>query len=581
MNQTTHSLRSDTVEGGCRTYSQLHIAEYLMVVGPVIPTGHLPLFALCPPKESNPSRANHLKMHEKPHHPFNEIQPQGLLFLPTSSPNVHPDAFSMQATGATAAFNASPSQSSAPSDMVPISSSDRDIAASSLVLNGGDAAIFGTLPSSVNHHDHDSSHLPVPRWNSHEGNQWPNRLFTTAPPSPTGGTCLPLATFRVPLGQDSLDETQNPSQSLPLDPLNVFLIKLTPVNEIIYHNCRGNRPNLWPDIAEEIYNLQQEYGDLIVPFLAGGSQNTKDAKYRCGICLHSGIANPPHTTEKRRWDCSPDILSHGPRRIKPWFSPCGKGFPRDRDQRRHATKCKGCKRIQEGSLPPTIPTPSPSLSPIPPFPLENTTPQELVIPRSSSNNHTAGGYHTHVAEPTTFVPLHNWHQTQATHSPSAGLQRTNPPPRHPPTFYPHPYRGHQPHRHGRVHPANNAHEHPYVHPNAYPMGMPMSPFSSTMQSPGGGRGTSLNLISPHGADPILPQYNQPVHHQGGHAKQYDHDQVRFCTPLPELPSEKQSTKDVLARRGAITFSHRFTAATLILLGMSALFWFILRFFIYT
>ena len=181
-------------------------------------------------------------------------------------------------------------------------------------------------------------------------NKWPYRLFTASPPTSAD---LPgsIASFRLPRGQQELEESQDPSRYPTSDPLPTFLSRLRPINARIYENCRGNRPNLWPDIAKEILYLQDGYGDLIVPV----APPEVEPRYRCGICLHPNTTTRIHTTAKRRWDCSPDILSHGPRHIKPWYSDwcvfssvqfqnahclnSGKNFPRDRERRRHAQSC--------------------------------------------------------------------------------------------------------------------------------------------------------------------------------------------------------------------------------------------------
>jgi hypothetical protein len=147
-------------------------------------------------------------------------------------------------------------------------------------------------------------------------NQWPYRLFTTAPPTPSGGSTLPLGSFRVPPRQQDLEDLQNPSQAPPTDPTPRFVGELSQINRQIYNDCRGNRTSLWPVIAEEIYNLQVRYGELIV-FIPGSE---KKPRYRCGVCSHPNTPNPVHLNPKRRWDSSPDILSHGVHQIKPWFS---------------------------------------------------------------------------------------------------------------------------------------------------------------------------------------------------------------------------------------------------------------------
>jgi hypothetical protein len=147
-------------------------------------------------------------------------------------------------------------------------------------------------------------------------NQWPYRLFTTAPPTPSGGSTLPLWSFRVPPRQQDLEDLQDSSQAPPTDPTPRFVGELSWTNLQIYKNCRGNRPSLWPDIAEDIYNLQEQYGELIV--LIPGLE--RKPRYRCGVCSHPSTTNPVHTAPKRRWDSSPDILSHGVHQIKPWFS---------------------------------------------------------------------------------------------------------------------------------------------------------------------------------------------------------------------------------------------------------------------
>jgi hypothetical protein len=183
-------------------------------------------------------------------------------------------------------------------------------------------------------------------------NQWPHRLFTTAPPTPSGGYTLPLGPFQLPPKQQDLEDLQNPSQPPPIDPRPRFIGQLSPTNQQIYNNCRGNRTNLWPLIAEDIYNLQTRYGELIV-FVPGSERNPR---YICGVCSHPTTTNRVHTKPKRRWDSSPDILSHGRHKIKPWFSSwyvllcdlgmtlilvgSGASFPRHRDQRRHSAKCQ-------------------------------------------------------------------------------------------------------------------------------------------------------------------------------------------------------------------------------------------------
>jgi len=146
---------------------------------------------------------------------------------------------------------------------------------------------------------------------------WPRRLFTTAPPTPSGGSALILP-FRVPPRQQDLEDAQNPSQPPPTDTASPFLSHLSQVNLQIYNNSKGNHECLWPKIAEEIYNLQKDYGDLII-FVPGSELKPK---YKCGICnKDDSTSGRRHPHQKRRWDLSPDILAHGPNKIKPWYAP--------------------------------------------------------------------------------------------------------------------------------------------------------------------------------------------------------------------------------------------------------------------
>ena len=223
------------------------------------------------------------------------------------------------------------------------------------------------------------------------------------------------------------------------------------------------------------------------------------------------------------------------------------------------------KRIQEQPLQMESPsTFNPMLSPIPPFPTENTTPQEIVIPTSPSINRGPGGYSIPMMyHQAPFAPLEDWCPQQ-----SAGPQRTyhTSPGGSRELRSPHPYGGHPQNRAPPMHaaPRNNVNDQTFV---------PLSPY-------GDGTGPLLpqyNWPGPPGQDPRRQSRNKKNYEPGNprqpsHEKNYE--QVCFSSSLPELPSEK--SKDVVARRTPKSYSHSFTVAVLILLGVSALVWFFVR-----
>lgn len=149
-------------------------------------------------------------------------------------------------------------------------------------------------------------------------NEWPNRLFTTSPPT-AGGMQYE---FMLPVDQQDLASIQSLSQQ-PVQTASPPVFQPPPgvlelFNLRVWEDCRGNNPNYWETVYEAVLDLQKRYGELVVP----GASTAKEPRYKCGVCNHRSVRNPSRNkeTSQRRWDLSPHILTHARSPIKPWFS---------------------------------------------------------------------------------------------------------------------------------------------------------------------------------------------------------------------------------------------------------------------
>ncbi|CCA71028.1 hypothetical protein PIIN_04962 [Serendipita indica DSM 11827] len=169
---------------------------------------------------------------------------------------------------------------------------------------------------------------------------WGDRLFTVSPPTPTSHLPPPLV-FQHALVQGQLNELETVSYSQPYEAS--YRDTLTPGNQRIYEDCRGNRHSYSSFVLDSLLTLQYIYGELAIPV----SDSEGKKMYKCGICAHPSTTQPKRdpTETQRRWDLSPHVLSHTLTPIKPWFCDCGKSYIRSHDMKRHTKDCETAQAL--------------------------------------------------------------------------------------------------------------------------------------------------------------------------------------------------------------------------------------------